>query len=519
LTLFPKPTRNRRPGANGRPAAPDYNAGTMVRRSSPHRHLGIAILGAGFGGVGLGARLTGRGRDDFRIFERADGVGGTWWLNRYPGCACDVPSHLYSLSFRPNPDWTRRFAPRAEIQAYLERIVDACALRDRLELGNGIATARWDDAARCWRLRDDRGQDWTADVLVSAIGGLSRPSVPDITGLDGFDGPVFHSARWDDSVALTGQRVAVIGTGASAAQFVPGIAPHVARLDVYQRTPHWILPRPDRAIGPRRRALYRRLPWLQRLARFGIWLISEARVPGLAWSSRLAAGHRWLANRHRRRQVPDPELRAKLTPDYDIGCKRVILSDDFYPALMRDHVELVDAGIDRIEPDAVVDRQGRRRATDVIILGTGFRATDPVPEGMIIGRDGIDLGRAWREGPEAWRGVAVAGFPNLFMLMGPNTALGHNSVILMIEAQIGFILDALDWRERHGRPALEVTGAAQRRYNDWLQRRLAGTVWNSGGCSSWYLHPASGRNTTLWPGFTWQYRRLMRRFEPAAFGA
>jgi cation diffusion facilitator CzcD-associated flavoprotein CzcO len=481
--------------------------------------IGIAIIGAGFGGVGLGARLSRAGRDDFRIFDRAEGIGGTWWANRYPGCACDVPSHLYSLSFRPNPDWTRRFAPRAEIQAYLERVVDEHQLRGRLELGCGIDSARWDDARACWRLTDEHGRRWHAEVLVSAIGGLSRPNRPDIPGLESFGGPLFHSQQWEDSVTLAGKRVAVIGTGASAAQFVPAIAPDAGRLHVYQRTPHWILPRPDTAIGPRRRALYRRLPWLQKLARFGIWLISEARVPGLAWSSRLAAGHRWLANRHRRRQVPDPELRAQLTPDFDIGCKRVILSSDFYPALMRENVELVDAGIERVQPGAIVDRTGRRRPTDVIILGTGFRATDPVPEGMIVGRDGRDLGRAWRDGPEAWRGIAVHGFPNLFMLMGPNTALGHNSVILMIEAQIGFIVRALDWREHRGRPVLEVDERRQHRYNDRLQRRLAGTVWNAGGCSSWYLHPVSGRNTTLWPGFTWQYRRLMRRFDPSAFGA
>ncbi|MGK7296169.1 MAG: flavin-containing monooxygenase, partial [Candidatus Wenzhouxiangella sp. M2_3B_020] len=322
---------------------------------------------------------------------------------------------------------------------------------------------------------------------------------------------------WDDGVELAGKRVAVIGTGASAAQFVPEIAPDVAQLDVYQRTPHWILPRPDAAIGPRRRALYRRLPWLQKLARFGIWLVSEARVPGLAWSTRLAAGHRWLGNRHRRRQVPDPALRAKLTPDFDIGCKRVILSSDFYPALMRDHVELVDAGIDRVEPNAIVDRDGNRRPTDVIVLGTGFRATDPIPEGMVTGRDARDLGALWKHGPEAWRGVAVHGFPDFFMLMGPNTALGHNSVILMIEAQIGFILDALDERDRRGGAPLEVRAETQATYNRWLQRRLSGTVWNSGGCSSWYLHPESGRNTTLWPGFTWRYRGMMRQFEPEAF--
>jgi len=481
------------------------------------RRLGVAIIGAGFGGLGLGARLAQRGERDFRIFDRADGVGGTWWVNRYPGCACDVPSHLYSLSFAPNPEWTRRFAPRAEIQHYLQHLTGSFDLTGHLELGCGIDQAAWNDGERVWELHDSRGRAWRAEVLVSAIGGLSRPAWPEIRGLEDFPGPVFHSQQWDDSVGLAGKRVAVIGTGASAAQFVPEIASEVAQLDVYQRTPHWILPRPDTAISPARRQLYRRLPLLQKMARFGIWLISEARVPGLAWSTRLAGFHRWLARNHLRRQVPDPKLRKKLQPDYDIGCKRVILSGDFYPALMRDNVELVDAGIRRIDADAIITADGQRRSSDVIILGTGFRATDPIPEGMVVGRGGIDLGKHWKKGPEAWRGVAVHGFPNLFMLMGPNTALGHNSVILMIEAQIEFVLRMLDHRRRAGINVLEIGQRAQREYNAWLHRRLAGTVWNSGGCSSWYLHPESGRNTTLWPGFTFQYARMMGRFEPGDF--
>ncbi|HKL52628.1 MAG TPA: NAD(P)/FAD-dependent oxidoreductase [Wenzhouxiangellaceae bacterium] len=489
---------------------------------SSTNHVSVAIIGAGFGGIGLGARLArgshaDRGERDFRIFDRANGVGGTWWANRYPGCACDVPSHLYSLSFAPNPDWTRRFAPRAEIQAYLERCAAHFGVRPRLALGTGIEHARWDEQAAIWRLTDDHGKTWSADILISAIGGLSRPAWPQIPGLEQFRGPVFHSQQWDDSVELAGKRVAVIGTGASAAQFIPGIAERVAALDVYMRSPHWILPRPDAAIGPTRRNLYRRFPLLQKMARFGIWLISEARVPGLAWSNRLAGFHRWLARRHLRRQVPDAKLRAKLEPKYDIGCKRVILSSDFYPALMRENVSLIDCGIDRLEDDWIIDTHGNRRQVDVVILGTGFRATDPVPEGMITGRDGTDLGALWKQGPEAWRGVAVSGFPNLFLLMGPNTALGHNSVILMLEAQIEFVLRAIEYRRTSGQQVLEVKQGVQRDYNRWLHRKLAGTVWNSGGCSSWYLHPESGRNTTLWPGFTWQYIRMMRHFDGSSF--
>ncbi len=477
-------------------------------------HLDVAVLGAGFGGLGMACRLRAAGCRTFRVFDAAAGVGGTWWVNRYPGCACDVPAHLYSFSFAPNPDWTRRFAPRAEIQAYLERVARDHDLAPHLELGCRIERARWDEERNLWRLDDAHGRRWTADVVVSALGGLSRPLRPDLPGLDDFAGRILHTQAWPDRLDLAGRRVAVIGTGATAAQVVPEIAPEVERLDVYQRTPNWILPRPDRPIRRWQRRMYRRFPLAQKLVRFSIWLGSELRVPGLAWSNRLAAGHRMLALRHLRRQVRDPDLRRDLTPDYAIGCKRVLRSSDYYPALMRDNVGLVTAPIRQVEANGIRDIHGRLRPADTLVLATGFRATAPVPKGMFIGRGGIDLAEAWAEGPEAWRGVAVHGFPNLFLLMGPNTALGHNSVVLMIEAQIGFVMKALE--ARRGK-VLEVRADAQRKDNAWLQQRLAGTVWNSGGCSSWYRHPVSGRNATLWPGFTWTYRRRLRRFRPAAF--
>jgi len=489
---------------------------TQAPQTEPES-VDVAIIGAGFGGLGLGARLRQTNRDDFIIFDAAKGVGGTWWTNRYPGCACDVPSHLYSLSFFPNPDWSRRFAPRAEIQAYLERLVDHFDLAPRLRLGTRITRAEWDTNANCWHLEDDRGRRWRASVVVSAIGGLSRPKMPAIPGLDRFAGQVVHSQQWDETVRWKNTRVALIGTGASAAQIVPEIAAGVRHLDVYQRTPHWILPRPDRAIGPGRRALYRRFRLARKLARFAIWALSEARVPGLVWSTRLAAGHRLLAHAHRRKQIDDRELRAALTPEYDIGCKRVILSSDYHPALERANVELVTSPIERVEADAVIDSRGVRRPAETLVLATGFKATDPVPRGLITGRDGRDLAERWAGGPEAWRGVMVSGFPNLFLLMGPNTALGHNSVILMLEAQANFILRALDHRDRQRQPVLEIRASAQRDYNDWLHRKLARTVWNSGGCSSWYLHPDSGRNTTLWPASTWRYMRMMKRLNPGDF--
>ncbi len=477
-------------------------------------HLDVAVLGAGFGGLGMACRLVAEGGRRFRVFDAADGVGGTWWVNRYPGCACDVPAHLYSYSFAPNPDWTRRFAPRSEIQAYLERVARDHGLAAHLELGCRIECARWDEPHGLWQLDDEHGRRWTAEVVVSALGGLSRPLRPDVPGLEDFAGRVLHTQAWPEDLDLAGRRVAVIGTGATAAQVVPEIAPDVERLDVYQRTPNWILPRPDGPIRRWQRRLYRRVPLVQKLVRLSIWLGSELRVPGLAWSSRLAAGHRALALWHLRRQVPDRALRHQLTPDYAIGCKRVLRSSDYYPALVRKNVDLVSVPIRRIEADGIRDAHGRLRAVDTLVLATGFRATAPVPKGLLIGRDGLDLAEAWSDGPQAWRGVAAHGFPNLFLLMGPNTALGHNSVVLMIEAQIGFVMSALAAR---GGDVLEVRAAAQRADNDWLQQRLVGTVWNSGGCSSWYRHPVSGRNATLWPGFVGTYRRRLDAFRPSAF--
>lgn len=485
----------------------------MPRAPAHHR---IAIIGAGFAGLGAAIRLKRRGERDFRIFEKADGVGGTWWVNRYPGCACDVPSRLYSLSFAPNPDWTRHYAPRAEIQQYLEDLVERFGLRDHIRFATEIVEARWLEDAGHWRLSDHRGVLATADVLVPALGGLSRPAWPDWPGLERFGGRLVHSQQWPEALELDGQRVAVVGTGASAAQLVPQVARRARRLTVFQRTPAWIIPRRDRPIAAWRRRLFRRVPALLALARLSIWARNELRVPALMRFHGLAAGHRWLADRHRRRQVRDRQVREKLRPDYPIGCKRVILSDDFYPTFNQAHVRLVDRAVERVTERGVVDADGRHHDIDVLILATGFRATEPVPEGLIVGRGERDLARQWRDGPAAYKGTTVPGFPNLFMLLGPNTALGHSSVLLMIESQIRYLLSALDHLDRNG-GVLEVRADAERAWNDWIERRLARSVWNAGGCRSWYLHPRSGRNTTLWPGFTFDFRRRLRHFDPEAY--
>lgn len=449
--------------------------------------------------------------------DQAEGVGGTWWVNRYPGCACDVQSHLYSLSFAPKADWSRHFPPRAEIQAHLADCVEHSGLRQHLQLGRRMVRACWIETARLWQIEDQHGQVYRAQYLVSAIGGLSRPNWPAIPGLDQFTGPVIHSQQWPDQLALAGKRVAVIGSGASAIQFVPQIATSVARLDLYQRTPQWILPKPDRPIAGWKQLLYHYFPPARLATRLALFTLLETRLPAFARLPSLSAFHRWKAKRFLARQVSDPELVAKLSPDYAMGCKRVLMSNDFYPALQRPNVELITERIDSVSADGIRTTEGHERPVDLIILATGFRASEPVPEGLILGRDGRDLAECWEDGPQAYKGTSVHGFPNLFTLLGPNTALGHNSVLLMIESQINYVLAALAWQVRLGYSVLEVKAEPQRAWNQRLERWLAPTVWNAGGCSSWYRHPRSGRNSTLWPRSILTFRHHTRRFDPEAY--
>ncbi len=477
----------------------------------------LLIIGAGFSGIGLGMRLLAQGRRDFVILEQAEGVGGTWWVNRYPGCGCDVHSHLYSLSFAPKSDWRHQFAGRKEIQTYLADCVANSGLAAHLHLGTRVEQASWDEGIRRWRIQDGSGHEWQAEILVPAIGGLSRPAWPDIAGLDRFTGRLFHSQQWPDQLELDGQRVAVIGGGASAIQFVPRIQPVVAQLDLYQRTPQWILPKPDRPIARWQQRLFQRIPLTRRLLRLGLYLFMEARLPAFNRYPALTVWHRRQARRFLARQIADPALRSKLSPNYAMGCKRVLMSNDFYPALTRPNLSLISDGIDRIDETGIVGRDGCHRPADIIILATGFQATAPVPAGLISGRQGIDLAEHWQQGPEAYLGSCVHGFPNLFMLLGPNTGLGHNSVLQMLESQIDYLLAALEHRRQAGRPVLEVKASAQRAWSERVQRKLAGSVWNSGGCASWYRHPVSGRNSTLWPDHTWRFRALTRRFDQAVF--
>lgn len=477
----------------------------------------IAILGTGFSGLGMAIRLKQAGEHDFLLFEKEAGVGGTWRVNHYPGCACDVQSHLYSFSFAPNPEWSRMFAPQPEIKQYLESCWERFDLASHTRLNTEVSHLKWDETRQLWEIEVRDARRFTARFVISGMGGLSTPSFPNIKGLESFQGRLFHSQQWDHDYDLSGKRVAVIGTGASAIQFVPQIQPKVARLDLYQRTPPWIMPKPDRAISAREQRLFRRYPALQKLWRGGIYTFLEARVLGFAISPHILRMASLVARHHLRRQVRDPELRRKLTPDYVMGCKRVLISNDYYPALTKPNVSLITDGIAEIRANSIVTTDGQEREVDAIILGTGFTPADPIPRGLISGRNGVDLVDSWPRGPEAYKGTTTAGFPNLFFLMGPNTGLGHSSMVYMIESQIQYVLDALQILDERGLQSAEVKREAQERYNQRIDRTSTRTVWKAGGCASWYLHPVSGRNCTIWPGFTWRFRQITRHFDPAAY--
>jgi cation diffusion facilitator CzcD-associated flavoprotein CzcO len=480
----------------------------MNRREAPDYE--IAIIGTGFSGLGMAIRLKERGERRFVLIERAASVGGTWRDNHYPGAACDVPSHLYSFSFEPNPDWSRKYPTQPELKAYLEGIAKKHDLIPHIQLGTELLSADYDVTTQLWRITTSRGT-LTARALVSASGGLSEPKLPDIPGMDRFRGKIFHSARWDHAYDLTGKRVAVIGTGASAIQFVPEIAGKIARLDVYQRTPPWIIPRDDRAYSRIEKWLFRRVPLARRLHRAQIYWLHELRVLGLVTDPALMKLFQKIAERHIARQVntntakntKDPALLAKVTPNYTIGCKRVLISNDWYPALQKPGVSLITEGISEIREGSVVTAGGEARDADCIILGTGFYATESPIAGRIRGPGGRSLAEAWERGEEAYLGTVVKGFPNLFLIVGPNTGLGHSSMVFMIEAQVGYILRLLDHLRGAGAASLEVKAEAHDGYNRRLQERLGGSVWAT-GCKSWYQH-RSGKITALWPGFTFEF--------------
>ena len=477
-------------------------------------HVRVAIVGSGFAGLGLAIMLRQAGIEDFVVLERDSDVGGTWLANTYPGCQCDVPSHLYSFSFAPNPDWTRTYSLQPEIWQYLRDLADRHGLRPQIRFGHELKAASWDGDRGRWHVTTSRGT-WTAQVLVDATGPLSHPKLPAIPGLSEFEGTMFHSAEWDHDHDLDGERVAVIGTGASAIQFVPQIAGRVGRLHVLQRTAPWILPHTDRPTTRFERRLHRALPAAQKAVRGTVYVSRELFLLGFIRDERIMRVAEAAARAHLRRQVRDPELRRRLTPSFRIGCKRILLSNDWYPALTRPNVEVVTEAIREVRRRTLVLADGSEREVDTIIHGTGFHVTDPPTAQLVRGGDGRTLAESARTGIRAYRGATVAGLPNFFKLIGPNTGLGHSSMIYMIESQLRYVMDALRVMDEQGIATFEVRPEAVAAYNDRLQAKMPGTVWMS-GCASWYLD-AAGRNTTIWPDFTFRFRHHTRRFDTRAY--
>ena len=471
----------------------------------------VAIIGTGFGGIAMAVRLLEDGLQDVVLLERADDTGGTWRDNTYPGAACDIPSHLYSLSFEPKGDWTRRYSPQPEIRAYLDDVVERHGLRGRTRFGFDVRALAWDEATSTWTLTSQDGDRVVADVVVNAVGALKDPRWPAIEGLDDFEGPLFHSARWDHGADLAGRRVGVVGTGASAIQFVPELAEVAGHLTVLQRTPPWIVPRGDRAYRWWERALYDTVAPARLAHRFATWASHE--LTHLVFASDGPVrdlGERY-ARWHLQRQVPDSELRATLTPDYELGCKRILRSDDYYPALARPDVTVETRSIARVTPTGVELADGDRVELDALVLGTGFTVDDPLHGTVVTGRDGRDLDGFWDGRPSAHLGITVPGFPNHFLLLGPNTGLGHNSVVVMIEAQVEYVRRAVALLRRDDVASIEVTEQAHDEFVAWVDEQNADATWSS-GCSSWYLNDR-GENFSVWPGTTASYKLATRRLD------
>ena len=531
------------------------------------RETGVLIIGAGFSGIAAGTRLLREGLEDFQIIDRGHEVGGTWRDNTYPGAACDVPSHLYSLSFSQEFDWSRSFGTQPEIADYQRSVAVEQGLYPYIRFRTEMLDARWDDAAGRWLVttrelphqlddadgrtvvassgemvdkvfggdgsgagvgdgsgngsgdgRRDAGSTttWSARELVLGVGALCEPRLPDIEGIEGFEGTIFHSARWDHDADLRGKRVAVIGTGASAIQIIPKIAPIVGHLDVYQRTAPYVIPRLDRSYFGWERAALRNVPGLRRVVRGQDWFFREMQVPGLTRNENFMAPIKALALGMLRVQVRDPELREKLTPKFTIGCKRMLISNTYFPAIARDNVDLVTDPIQRVNAHSITTADGTERPIDVLIVCTGFHVTDSPTFELVHGREGESLAQMWgREGMSAHKGTTIHGFPNLSVLMGPATGLGHSSMIYMIESQVNYFMDMLKTKRRHGADVAEVSARAQGEWNDWIRDRLPETVWVT-GCGSWYLDE-HGNAPAVWPSWTWKFRAKTKKFDASSY--
>ncbi|ERS12056.1 4-hydroxyacetophenone monooxygenase [Marinobacter sp. EN3] len=479
------------------------------------RKPSVLIIGTGFGGIGMAIKLKQAGFTDLTLLEKAGGVGGTWRDNTYPGAACDVQSHLYSYSFEPKHDWSRKFGAQPEILEYMESCVHKYQLEPHIQFNQVVTSATFDDHGNQWHVLTETGDTFSADVLITATGQLNRPAMPNIPGLETFRGTCFHSAQWQHHTELHNKRVAVIGTGASAIQFVPEITPLVGQLDLYQRSAAWVLPKPDRPFHQFEQTLFKKLPLWDRLYRGLIYWKNESRALAFTRFSWILDLFAHQARKEARRWVTDPDKLHHLIPDYRIGCKRILISNDWYRAVNQPHVNLLTDGIARIDETGIVPETGEHRPADIIIFGTGFRASEFLSPIHIAGREGLALNDAWSNGSKAFKGISVSGFPNLFMLYGPNTNLAHNSILFMLESQYRYVLSALDALSRYPGAAMDVREDRQSRYCQVVQRGLEGSVWDA-GCSSWYLDE-HGRNTVNWPGFTFSYRFATRSVDTADY--
>lgn len=478
--------------------------------SANYTETKILIVGTGFAGLGMAIRLKEMGINDFTIIERAKDVGGTWRDNHYPGAACDVPSHLYSFSFEPNAEWSRVYPSQPELETYLQKVTDKYQLRSHICFDHTLSKAAYDENSGQW-LVNTSGGNFKARFVISGNGGLAEPKLPDIPGVETFAGHHFHSANWDHDYALPGKRVAVIGTGASAIQFVPEIAGVPKQLSVFQRTPNWIIPRGDRPYSRFEKWIFKHIPFVQKIVRAKIYCQNETRVLGMVLHPALMKLFRRAATNHIQSQVADPAMWPKLTPNFPVGCKRILISNGWYPALQKPNVDLVTDGIKEIREHSIVTNDNVEREVDCIIFGTGFYATDNPIAGKIYGRDGRQLAEAWKDGEEAYLGASVHGFPNFFFIVGPNVTLGHSSMVYMIETQVNAISRVLKTMQENSSATVEVKLDVQQEYNEGLQKLLGGSIWAT-GCDSWYKH-RTGKITQLWPGFTFTFRRRNRDFK------
>ncbi|WP_323751048.1 NAD(P)/FAD-dependent oxidoreductase [Marinobacter sp.] len=475
----------------------------------------IIIIGTGFGGIGMAIQLKQAGYTNLTLLEKAPQVGGTWRDNTYPGAACDVQSHLYSYSFEPKHDWSRKFAPQPEIHGYIEHCIVKYGLRPYIHFNQAVTEASFDEAENSWTVTTESGDLFSANVLITATGQLNRPALPKIPGLDRFKGRTFHSATWDHDFDLSGKRVAVIGTGASAIQFVPAIVPKVANLDLYQRSAAWVIPKADRSFSRSEQTLFQKLPVWDRLYRGLIYVKNESRALAFTRFSQFLNVVAQQAIKEAKTHVTNPAKLKRIIPDYQIGCKRILISNDWYPAINQPHLDLISEGISHIDETGVVTTGGHHRPADAIIFATGFRASEYLSPMTITGRDGVLLNDVWSHGAKAFKGITVNGFPNFFMLYGPNTNLAHNSILYMLESQFRYVISALNALAKYPNSAMDVREDRQTRYCSVVQKGLDGTVWDS-GCHSWYLDD-QGRNTAIWPGFTFSYRFATRSVDTADY--